>query len=69
MAIDLTWRNIGVLVVLLSGLLVAFFSGTAAMMEWRIRAVQGQLADRLELYRHEMEQLDRRLERLEQHHD
>jgi hypothetical protein len=65
MAIDLTWRNIAALSVLLSGFLVAFFAGTAGMMEWRIEAVQSQLADRMELYKHEMQQVEKRLERLE----
>ena len=65
MAISLTWRNIGVLVGLLSGLLIAFFAGTAGMMEWRIEAVQSQLADRMALYQATERRLERRLERLE----
>jgi hypothetical protein len=66
LAIDLTWRNVAALVALLSGVLVAFFAGTGGMMEWRIRAVQAQLDDRLELYQHEMGRLEQRLDRLEQ---
>jgi xanthine/uracil permease len=65
MAISLTWRNVGVLVGLLGGLLVAMFSGTAAMMEWRMIAVQHQLDDRMSLYEREMDRLERRLDRLE----
>ena len=65
MAIELTWKNVGVLVMIISGLLVAFFSGTGAMMEWRIRAVQGRLEDRMALYRHEMDTVEKRLDRLE----
>ncbi len=65
MAINLTWHNVGILVALLTGLLVALFSGTATMMEWRIAAVQNQLSDRLALYHREMEQIGRRLDRLE----
>ena len=66
MAINLTWHNIAALVALLGALLVALFSGTAAMMEWRIVAVEHQLSDRLSLYHREMDQVVRRLERLEQ---
>ncbi len=65
MAINLTWHNIAALVALLGALLIALFSGTAAMMEWRIAAVQNQLSDRLALYHREMEQVIRRIERLE----
>ena len=62
MAIDLTWHNIGVLVAVLGALLIALFSGTAAMMEWRIAAVEHQLSDRLSLYHREMDQVTRRKE-------
>ncbi len=68
MAIEMTWRNVGVLVAVISGLMVAFFSGTGAMMEWRIHAVQQQLEDRMTLYRHGMDQLERRMDRIERQH-
>ena len=53
------------LVALLSALLIALFAGTAGMMEWRIEAVQSQLADRLEMYKREVDQMNRRMDRLE----
>ena len=50
---------------LLSTLIVAMFAGTATMMEWRVTAVQRQLGDRMELFNQQMNNLNRRIERLE----
>ena len=66
MAIDLTWRNIGALLALASGFLLLFFGGTATIVEWRLDAVQLRLVDRMTLYQREMDQVEQRLERLEQ---
>lgn len=65
MAINVTWRNVWMLVGLLSALIAGMFGGTATMMEWRITAIQHQLSDRLETYHHEMDQINRRLDRLD----
>lgn len=65
MAITVTWTNIFVLVGLLVGILTAFGSGTATMMNWRMEALQNQLTDRMTQFQREMERVEKRLDKLE----
>lgn len=65
MAISVTWANIFVLIGLAVGILTAFASGTATMMNWRMEAMQNQLTDRMTLYQRELQRVERRLDRLE----
>ena len=65
MAIPLTWPNIFAMVGLISVVLTGLVMGTAAIVEWRMSAMQHQLADRLDFYNHQIEQIERRIERLE----
>lgn len=65
MAISVTWANIFVLVGLLIGILTAFGSGTATMMNWRMEALQNQLSDRMTQYSREMQHLEKRIDKLE----
>ena len=46
-------------------LIAVLFGGIAAMMEWRIDAVQHQLSDRLVMYHHQIDELNKRLDRLD----
>jgi hypothetical protein len=68
MAIALTWRNIFTMIGLVAAVLTGVVAGTGAMVEWRVSAMQHQLADRLTLYQHQMENVERRLEVLEERH-
>ena len=52
MAIPLTWPNVFTMIGLISVLLTGVVMGTAAMVEWRMDAVQHQLADRMDFYIH-----------------
>lgn len=65
MAINLTWQNIWILVGMLTTIIAVLFGGVAGMMEWRIDAVQHQLSDRLAIYHHEIDQINRHLDRLD----
>ena len=63
--VAVTWPNIFAMIGLLVALEVALLTGTGVVMQWRIDAVQNQLADRMTVFHHEMERVERRLERLE----
>jgi hypothetical protein len=57
----ISWRNIGIVI----GIISAFFSVMAVMIQWRFDVLQSQLADRMTLYEREMNKVDQRLEHLE----
>jgi hypothetical protein len=58
---SIPWRSIGVFI----GIIAAFFSVMAVMIQWRFDVLQSQLADRMTLYEREMNKVDQRLEHLE----
>jgi len=67
MAINVTWRNVFMLVGLATTVVAALTVGTSGMVQWRFSALQYQLAERMRLFESEIRHIDERLDRLEQH--
>ena len=65
MAINVTWRNIFMMVALACTLFSALVAGTGTMIQWRFEALQSQLVDRMILFQREADDMRRRLDRLE----
>ncbi len=65
MAIGVTWSNIFVLAGLLATMLAALVGGMSGMVEWRIKALQYQLNDRMIQYQRTVDLIEKRLDKLE----
>jgi hypothetical protein len=64
-AINVTWRNIFMMVALACTLFSGLIAGTGMMVQWRFAALQNQLNERMTLFQREMNAVERRLDRLE----
>lgn len=54
------------MVALAATLFSALIAGTGAMVQWRFAALQSQLADRLTAYTRQIDNIEKRIDRLEQ---